>query len=100
MRGLRLNYLLADKGHDSDAVLDRAKSQSMEPVIPPKRNRKVQRSYDKDLYKLRQLVENAFLKLKGWRGIAIPYAKNSASFLPPSRSGACSFGPLSRDYSI
>ena len=72
----------------------------MEPVIPPKRNRKVQRSYDKDLYKLRHLVENAFLKLKGWRGIATRYAKNSASFLPPSRSGACSFGPLSRDYSV
>lgn len=91
---------MADKGHDSDAVLDRAKSQSMEPVIPPKRNRKVQRSCDKDLYKLRHLVENAFLKLKDWRGIATRYAKNSASSSLPSRSGACSFGPLSRDYSV
>lgn len=39
------------------------------------------RVYDKHLYKLRHLVENAFLHLKHWRGIATRYAKNSASFL-------------------
>lgn len=33
------------------------------------------------LYKLRHLVENAFLHLKRWRGIATRYAKNTASFL-------------------
>ena len=32
-------------------------------------------------YKLRHLVENAFLHLKRWRGIATRYAKNSSSFL-------------------
>ncbi len=73
--------LLADKGYDTDAILERALSQGMEPVIPPKRNRKVQREYDEELYKLRHLVENAFLHLKRWRGIATRYAKNSASFL-------------------
>ena len=50
-------------------------------MIPPKKNRKVQRIYDKDIYKLRHLVKNAFLYLKQWRGIATGYAKNSASFL-------------------
>jgi transposase len=53
----------------------------MKAVIPPKRNRKVMREYDKDLYKLRHLVENAFLHLKRWRGIATRYAKNVSSFL-------------------
>jgi len=53
----------------------------MNAVIPPKNNRVTQRSYDKDLYKLRHLVENAFLYLKRWRGIATRYAKNSKSFL-------------------
>jgi hypothetical protein len=33
------------------------------------------------LYKIRYLVENAFLHLKRWRGIATRYAKTSASFL-------------------
>ena len=45
----------------------------MTPVIPPKKNRKELREYDEYLYKLRHLVENAFL-LKRWRGIA--YASN------------------------
>ena len=53
----------------------------MEVVIPPKKNRKEQREYDKELYKIRHLVENAFLHLKRWRGIAARYAKNTASFL-------------------
>ena len=53
----------------------------MAPVVPPRKNRKVQREYDKDLYRLRHLVENAFLHLKRWRGIATRYAKNTASFL-------------------
>jgi transposase len=51
----------------------------MIPVIPPKSNRKEQREYDKYLYKLRHLVENAFLYFKRWRGIA--YAKTTKSFL-------------------
>ena len=53
----------------------------MQVVIPPKRNRTSKRFYDKHLYKLRHLVENAILHLKQWRGIATRYAKNTASFL-------------------
>ena len=52
----------------------------MNPVIPPKKNRKMQREYDKHLYKTRHLVENAFLHLKRWRGIAARYA----NFMPLS----------------
>ena len=48
---------------------------------PPKKNRKELREYDEYLYKLRHLVENAFLLLKRWRGIATRYAKNVASFV-------------------
>jgi transposase len=53
----------------------------MQVVIPPKKNRKVQREYDKHLYRQRHLIENAFLHLKRWRGIATRYAKNVASFV-------------------
>jgi transposase len=74
-------HLLADRGYDSDAIVEQAERQGMKPVIPPRINRRVQRDYDKDIYKLRHLVENAFLHLKRWRGIATRYAKNSASFL-------------------
>jgi transposase len=81
IEGLTAEALLADKGYDTDAILEQAKNQGMEPVIPPKKNRKIQREYDEELYKLRHLVENAFLHLKRWRGIATRYAKNTASFL-------------------
>ena len=79
--GLAAEWLLADKGYDSNEIVDKAASLNMKTVIPPRRNRKVQREYDEDLYKLRHLVENAFLYLKRWRGIATRYAKNTASFV-------------------
>ncbi len=53
----------------------------MNPVIPPKKNRLLQRDYDKHLYKLRHLVENAVLHLKGWRSVATQYAKRASSYL-------------------
>ena len=50
-------------------------------VIPPKANRKVQRSYDRDLYKARHLIENFFAKLKQFRAIATRYDKTARNFL-------------------
>ena len=81
IEGFSAEYLLADRGYDSDAIVEQAKNQGMKAVIPPRKNRKMQREYDKEIYKLRHLVENAFLHIKRWRGIATRYAKNSASFL-------------------
>ncbi len=81
IQGYGADCLLADRGYDSDAILAQAMTQGMSPVIPPRRNRTVQRPSDSDLYQLRHLVENAFLHLKRWRGIATRYAKNAASFL-------------------
>ena len=79
--GIKAKVLLADRGYDSDAIIEKAEKVGMKAVIPPRKNRKVQREYDKELYKLRHGVENAFLILKRWRGIATRYAKNTASFL-------------------
>lgn len=81
IHGLTAEHLLADKGYDSNEIIEQAKMQGMRAVIPPRKNRKEARGYDKDLYKLRHLVENAFLHLKRWRGVATRYAKNAASFL-------------------
>ena len=78
---INADHLLGDKAYDTDAILAQAAAQGMNTVIPPKKNRKEQRPYDEELYKLRHLVENAFLALKRWRGIATRYAKNSKSFL-------------------
>ena len=66
--GLPAEYPLADKGYDTNAIVARAIAQGMEPVIPPRRHRKEPRDYDRDLYRLRHLVENAFLNFKQWGG--------------------------------
>ena len=79
--GMFAGALLADRSYDTNAIVEQAIAQGMNVVIPPKKNRVEQRQYDEALYKLRHLVENAFLHLKRWRGIATRYAKNSASFL-------------------
>lgn len=81
IEGLTAEHLIADKGYDSKAIVEQAGRQGMNVVIPPRKSRTTPRSYDEDLYKLRHLIENAFLHLKRWRGIATRYAKNSASFL-------------------
>lgn len=81
IEGLSAENLLADRGYDTNEIIDLATKQGMKVQIPPKRNRKEQREYDKALYKHRHLVENAFLHLKRWRGIATRYAKSTASFL-------------------
>ena len=79
--GFAAQYLLADRGYDTNEIIAFAQDSGIEAVIPPKKNRKIQRDYDRYLYKLRHLVENAFLHLKRWRGIATRYAKNTSSFV-------------------
>ena len=80
IEGISAEILLADRGYDTNDVLAYAVSTGMKPVIPPKKNRKEHRDYDKYLYKLRHLVENCFLILKRWRGFATRYAKTSYAF--------------------
>ena len=58
--GFQVKYLLADRGYNTDAIVSSALQAGIIPVIPPKKNRKVLRGYDKHVYKLRHLVENAF----------------------------------------
>ena len=82
IKDLPCKKLLADRGYDSDEIIEYAKNSGIQPVIPPKKNRKVQRKYDEALYKKRHLVENAFLRLKrSWRGIATRYVKRLSSFI-------------------
>ena len=80
IEGLPSACLMADKAYDTNALLDLLAYRKTEAVIPPKRNRKVQRAYDEHLYKLRHIIENTFLKFKTWRSIATRYAKTTASF--------------------
>lgn len=73
--------MLADRGYDADAILDDLELRGVEPVIPPKTNRKVQRPIDGHLYALRNLVERCFSKLKHSRRLATRYDKTADSYL-------------------
>ena len=74
--------VLADKAYDADErVIELLKAQGKTAVIPPKRNRKQPREYDKELYKARHLIENFFAKLKQYRAIATRYDKRAVNFL-------------------
>lgn len=74
--------MLADKGYDADErMLTPLAEAAKTAVIPPKANRKIQREYDKELYKARHLIENFFEKLKQFRAIATRYDKTARHFL-------------------
>jgi transposase len=76
------NSVIADKAFDADArVIEPLEKAGKTPVIPPDRNRKNPRDYDKDLYKERHLIENFFCKLKQFRAIATRYDKTARNFL-------------------
>ena len=81
IEGIDAEYLLADKAYDTDGIINQCQNREIEPVIPSKCNRRQLREHDRYLYRHRHLVENAFLWLKRWRGIATRYAKNASSFL-------------------
>ncbi len=80
VEGFLAAYLFADKAYDTNVLIDYAAEHGIELVVPPKKNRIDPREYDEYLYRLRHLVENAFLHLKRWRGIATRYTKNIKSF--------------------
>ena len=61
---IEAKHLIADRSYDTNEIVNAAEQQGMSVVIPSKKNRKKQREYDTCLYKMRHLVENAFLDLK------------------------------------
>ncbi len=79
---LAADVLIADKAFDAEArVLEPLARAGKTAVIPSKANRTNPRSYDKNLYKARHLIENFFAKLKPFRAIATRYDKRAAHFL-------------------
>jgi transposase len=79
---MQADTLLADKAYDADErVIEPLLAAGKNPVIPPKSNRKVERCFDKEMYKARHLMENFFCKLKQYRAIATRYDKTARNFL-------------------
>ena len=75
------DYLVADKGYNSEKIRECARSFDMIPVIPRKSNStKSNPEFDSHLYRLRHLVENAFARLKHFRCLATRFDKLARNY--------------------
>ncbi len=78
------DYVIADKGYDSDKFVLPVKKLNAEAMIPPRINRKIQRTIDTELYKERHLIQCRIGKLKHFRRVFSRFdklAKNYLSFV-------------------
>lgn len=80
IEGLSCQKLLADRAFDANWLREALIGAGIEPVIPPKSNRRFPAEFDRDSYKWRHLIENFFGKLKEYRGIAMRCCKTDTSY--------------------
>lgn len=72
--------VIADKGYDSDALVESIVQTGARAVIPPRSNRRHRRTYDHHRYRARHLIENLFARLKQFRRLATRYDKLDRHF--------------------
>jgi transposase len=70
----------ADAAYDSDRLRLFLIERGTEPVIPNNPTRKRLHPFDLQAYKLRNLIERMFCRLKDWRRIATRYDKLATNF--------------------
>jgi transposase len=73
--------LLADRGYDGASSRAKLNTRNVLPVIPMRKSRNKRIGVDRSLYRLRNLVERCFNKLKNARRVATRYDKTMESFL-------------------
>ena len=80
--GLKLKgkKILADKAYSTFEIRQYLEKRGALICIPDKINFKVTHTFDKELYKKRNIIERYFCKLKNYRRIATRYDKLSISF--------------------
>ena len=81
MEGHDAEAVIADKGYDSDALVGSIEARGAEAVIPPKKNRRSPRTYDRYLYKERNLAERFINRIKQYRRVGTRYEKTGHNFL-------------------
>ena len=77
IEGFNAGHVVADRGYDSNSFVETIERSGATSVIPPRRNRKNMRPYDKGIYKTRNLVERFFQKIKNFRRMATRYERLS-----------------------
>jgi len=80
LEGVITEAVAADKAYDSDALIDTITASGAKAVIPPRANRTEPRTFDRHVYKGRNLVERFFCRIKHFRRIATRYEKLDRRF--------------------
>lgn len=75
LNNLIAKCLLADKAYDFYKIVELIENQGIECVIPSRKTNLIQRNYDKNKYKQRNIIERFFSKIKHFRSIATRYVK-------------------------
>ncbi|KKB06929.1 transposase [Devosia geojensis] len=73
--------VVADRGYDSNAVLELIARSGAQPNIPSCSRRIVRRSVDPAIYRQRNLIERFFCRLKQFRRVATRFDKLARNFL-------------------
>jgi transposase len=73
--------MIGDKGYDADHLRIFLQGRGTVPVIPNKTNRNKLSPFDASLYRLRNVIERTFCRLKDFRAIATRYDKTARNFL-------------------
>jgi transposase len=81
LEGTAPEVVIADKGYDSQAVVDLIRRKGAEAVIPTRKNHLLPRVIDSDRYKDRNLAERFWAKMKQYRRVATRYEKTARNFL-------------------
>lgn len=72
---------LADAAYDSDAIRAVLKSRGTLPVIPNNPTRRRFHPFDRKAYRMRNVIERTFSRLKDFRRLATRYDKLARNFL-------------------
>lgn len=81
LEGFDFEAVLADRGYDTDAILDFIANHNAQAIIPAKKNRTVQRETDWHTYKERHLVECFINKIKHFRRIFSRFEKYASRYM-------------------
>ena len=79
--GFSPELCLADAAYDSDALRSELIVRGTTPVIPNNPTRKRRHPFDRKAYRLRNVIERTFSRLKDWRRVATRYDKLARNFL-------------------
>lgn len=75
-----IGHVVADAAYDSAAIRQQAQRLRAKTCIRPNPTRKVQRRYDKQRYRHRNVIERFFGRIKRFRRVATRYEKKAVNF--------------------